>query len=60
MDGDFELIVLGPPAFAKSKHTTHNAVQGYKRINAMAMKKIKPGGILFTFSCSQNISAKLF
>jgi len=60
MDDDFELIVLDPPAFAKSKHTTHNAVQGYKRINAMAMKKIKPGGLLFTFSCSQNISAKLF
>ncbi len=60
MDDDFDLIVLDPPAFAKSKHTTHNAVQGYKRINAMAMKKIKPGGLLFTFSCSQNISAKLF
>jgi 23S rRNA (cytosine1962-C5)-methyltransferase len=60
MDDDFDMVVLDPPAFAKSKHTTHNAVQGYKRINAMAMKKIKPGGLLFTFSCSQNISAKLF
>lgn len=60
MDEDFDIVVLDPPAFAKSRHTTHNAVQGYKRINAMALKKMKPGSLLFTFSCSQNISAKLF
>jgi len=60
MSADFDIVVLDPPAFAKSRHTTHNAVQGYKRINAMAMAKMKPGSLLFTFSCSQNISAKLF
>jgi 23S rRNA (cytosine1962-C5)-methyltransferase len=60
MDDDFDVVILDPPAFAKSRHTTHNAVQGYKRINAMAMQKMQPGALLFTFSCSQNISAKLF
>lgn len=60
MPTDFDIVVLDPPAFAKSRHTTHNAVQGYKRINAMALAKMKPGTLLFTFSCSQNISAKLF
>lgn len=59
-ENDYDVIVLDPPAFAKSKKVSHNAVQGYKRINVMAMKKIKKGGILFTFSCSQAINRTLF
>ncbi|MFN4234773.1 MAG: class I SAM-dependent rRNA methyltransferase [Bacteroidia bacterium] len=59
-DKDYDVIVLDPPAFAKSRKVSHNAVQGYKRINSMAMKKIKKGGILFTFSCSQAINRTLF
>ena len=60
MDTDFDIIVLDPPAFAKSHKVTHNAVMGYKRINSMAIEKMKPGAFLFTFSCSQNISTELF
>ena len=60
MDSDFDIIVLDPPAFAKSHKVTHNAVMGYKRINSMAIQKMKPGALLFTFSCSQNISTELF
>lgn len=60
MDEDYDVIILDPPAFAKSKHKTHNAMMAYKRINAMAIKKMKPGSILFTFSCSQNISTQVF
>jgi len=56
----YDLIILDPPAFAKSNDKRHNAVQAYKRLNAQAMKKIKPGGILFTFSCSQVVSRDLF
>lgn len=59
-DNDYDVIVLDPPAFAKSRKVSHNAVQGYKRINVMAMKKIKKGGVLFTFSCSQAINRTLF
>ena len=57
---NFDIVVLDPPAFAKRRNATHNAVQGYKRLNALAMKKMKKGSILFTFSCSQNISRQLF
>lgn len=56
----FDLVILDPPAFAKSQRKRHNAVQAYKRINAAAMKKIKSGGLLFTFSCSQVVDAQLF
>lgn len=56
----YDLIVLDPPAFAKSMAKRHNAVKGYKRINLEAIKKIAPGGILFTFSCSQVIDRQLF
>ena len=56
----YDVIVLDPPAFAKSKNVRHNALMGYKRLNAEAMKKIKPGGILFTFSCSQVVDKYLF
>lgn len=57
---EYDLIVLDPPAFAKHTHVKHNAIQGYKRLNLEAMKKIQPGGILFTFSCSQVIDMNLF
>ena len=57
---DFELIVLDPPAFAKSLSKRHNAIQAYKRLNKAAMQAIRPGGLLFTFSCSQVVTRELF
>lgn len=57
---DYDVIILDPPAYAKNKKAKHNAIQGYKRLNLMALKQIKPGGILFTFSCSQVVNRKLF
>jgi 23S rRNA (cytosine1962-C5)-methyltransferase len=57
---DFDIIVLDPPAFAKNIKARHNAVQAYKRLNAEALKRIKQGGILFTFSCSQVVDKFLF
>jgi len=57
---DYDIIILDPPAFAKSRDVSHNAVIGYKRLNQMALSKIKKGGILFTFSCSGVIDKKLF
>lgn len=56
----YDVIILDPPAFAKHHHVRHNAVMGYKRLNAEALKQIKPGGILFTFSCSQAVDRNLF
>ena len=50
---DYELIVLDPPAFAKHKGALRNALKGYTRLNAIAISKIRKGGIIFTFSCSQ-------
>lgn len=60
LEEEFDIIILDPPAFAKHHHVKHKAVQGYKRINQMAFKKIKPGGFLFTFSCSQAVDKYLF
>jgi 23S rRNA (cytosine1962-C5)-methyltransferase len=60
MEEPYDLIILDPPAFAKHRDVRHKAVQGYKRINATAFKKIAPGGILFTFSCSQVVDRRLF
>ena len=57
---DYDIIILDPPAFAKSRDVSHNAVIGYKRLNQMALSNIKKGGILFTFSCSGVIDKKLF
>jgi 23S rRNA (cytosine1962-C5)-methyltransferase len=57
---DFDLIVLDPPAFAKSLSKRHNAIQAYKRLNAEALKQIKTGGVLFTFSCSQVVTREVF
>ncbi|QMU28731.1 class I SAM-dependent rRNA methyltransferase [Adhaeribacter radiodurans] len=56
----YDIIILDPPAFAKHHNVRHNAVMGYKRLNAEALKQIKPGGILFTFSCSQAVDRSLF
>lgn len=59
-DDDYEVMIVDPPAFAKSRKKRHNAVQGYKRLNASALRRIKSGGIYFTFSCSQVVGAQLF
>ena len=58
--GRHDLIILDPPAFAKHRSALHNALQGYRRLNAKAFEKIAPGGILFTFSCSQAVSREQF
>ena len=55
-----DLIILDPPAFAKHHKVLGNAMQGYKRLNARALSQIRPGGILFTFSCSQAVTKELF
>ena len=60
IDDSYDLIILDPPAFAKHHKVLGNALQGYKKINARALEKIRPGGILFTFSCSQAVSRELF
>ena len=56
----YDLILLDPPAFAKHHKVLGNAMQGYKRLNARALSQIRPGGILFTFSCSQAVTKELF
>lgn len=56
----YDLIILDPPAFTKSIATVNQASRGYKDINMRSMSKIKPGGLIFTFSCSQHISFDLF
>lgn len=56
----YDLIVLDPPAFAKHHNVLGNALQGYKKLNARAISQIRPGGILFTFSCSQAVSREHF
>ncbi len=60
LEEDYDIIVLDPPAFAKHREKRHQAVQGYKRLNAHAIRQIKSGGIIFTFSCSQVIDKALF
>ena len=56
----YDLMVLDPPAFAKHRDAVKNALRGYTKLNARAMEKIAPGGILFTFSCSQAVSKEQF
>jgi 23S rRNA (cytosine1962-C5)-methyltransferase len=56
----YDLIILDPPAFAKHNNVLANALQGYKRLNIKAIEQIKPGGIIFTFSCSQVVSKENF
>ena len=60
MHDRYDLIILDPPAFAKHHKALGNALQGYKRLNAMAIRQIRPRGILFTFSCSQAVSKEQF
>ena len=60
MGDQYDLIILDPPAFAKHKDALRNALQGYRKLNAKAFEKIKPGGILFTFSCSQVVTKDNF
>ena len=59
-DQQFDIVIVDPPAFAKSLNKRHNAVQAYKRLNMMAMARVKKGGMLFTFSCSQVVDKPLF
>ncbi|MBN1953193.1 MAG: class I SAM-dependent rRNA methyltransferase [Bacteroidales bacterium] len=56
----YDLIILDPPAFAKHQNVLHNALQGYKRLNQVALEQIRSGGILFTFSCSQVVTKENF
>ena len=56
----YDLIILDPPAFAKHKDALHNALRGYTKLNAKAFEMIQPGGILFTFSCSQAVNKDQF
>ena len=60
IDQKYDLIILDPPAFAKHQNVLNNALQGYKRLNQRAIESIRPGGILFTFSCSQAVSKENF
>ncbi len=57
---NYDLIILDPPAFAKHRGALHNALKGYTRLNVKAFEKIKPGGIVFTFSCSQVVTKDNF
>ncbi|HEY9646061.1 MAG TPA: class I SAM-dependent rRNA methyltransferase [Chroococcidiopsis sp.] len=59
-DADYDVIVLDPPAFAKTLSARHQAVMAYKRLNALAFDKIRPNGIVFSFSCSQVVTPDLF
>ncbi|MGQ9620499.1 MAG: class I SAM-dependent rRNA methyltransferase [Bacteroidales bacterium] len=58
--GKYDLIILDPPAFAKHNNVISNALQGYRRLNMNAIENIKPGGIIFTFSCSQVVTKENF
>lgn len=60
MGDQYDLIILDPPAFAKHRDALRNALRGYTKLNAKAFEKIRPGGILFTFSCSQVVSKQDF
>lgn len=60
IDGKYDLIILDPPAFAKHLSSRNNAIRAYTRINEMALRQIKKGGILFTFSCSQVVTRPYF
>ncbi|MEH0154266.1 class I SAM-dependent rRNA methyltransferase [Limibacter armeniacum] len=60
METDYDVIILDPPAFAKNARAVPKAAQGYKQLNLQAFRRIKPGGIVFTFSCSQKIDRDLF
>lgn len=59
-ENTYDLVILDPPAFAKHRSALHNALKGYTWLNAKAFSKIKPGGIMFTFSCSQVVTKDNF
>lgn len=59
-DRQYDVVVLDPPAYAKSLSARHRAVQGYKRLNTEGLRRVAKGGILFTFSCSQVVDRELF
>lgn len=59
-DGAYDLIVLDPPAFAKHRSALRNALRGYQKLNAAGIAKVAPGGLVFTFSCSQAVSREQF
>ncbi len=56
----YDIVIVDPPAFAKNISKRHNAIQAYKRLNALGIKSVKPGGLIFTFSCSQVVTTQLF
>lgn len=58
--GDYDLVILDPPAFAKHRSALRNALRGYQKLNFKAMEKLAPGSLLFTFSCSQAVSREQF
>lgn len=60
MDGNYDLVILDPPAFAKHKDALKNALRGYTKLNAKALEKMPSGSILFTFSCSQAVNKDQF
>ena len=59
-ESEYDMIILDPPAFAKHRKVLRNALIGYRKINSIAFKKVAPGGIVFTFSCSQAVSKEEF
>lgn len=59
-EGAYDLVVLDPPAFAKHRSALRNALRGYQRLNAAGISKVAPGGLVFTFSCSQAVSREQF
>lgn len=60
VEKEYDIVILDPPAFAKNIGAKHNAIMGYKRLNIEGLKKVKKGGLLFTFSCSQVVDAHTF
>lgn len=56
----YDLIILDPPAFAKHRSALKNGLIGYRKLNLKAFEKIRPGGVLFTFSCSQVVTREMF
>ena len=59
-DSYFDIVVLDPPAFAKNRSALRHALQGYRRLNTLAIEKMPRGSLLFTFSCSQVVTPELF
>ena len=59
-DGKYDLMIVDPPAFAKHRGALGNALRGYQRLNAAAISKVAPGGMVFTFSCSQVVDKQAF